>query len=47
MFAPRLIASGRTGWLEILEHDDDPDGVSFKCLDPDGHRISGVLGAIT
>ena len=29
----------RAGGIEIIEHDDDPDMVSFKCLDPDGHRI--------
>lgn len=22
-----------------LEHDDEPDLVSFKCLDPDGWRV--------
>jgi hypothetical protein len=29
----------RTDGIEIIEHDDDPDTVSFKCLDPDGHRV--------
>jgi hypothetical protein len=24
---------------EIIEHDDEADMVSFKRLDPDGHRI--------
>jgi catechol 2,3-dioxygenase-like lactoylglutathione lyase family enzyme len=25
--------------IEIIEHDDDPEMVSFKCVDPDGHRV--------
>lgn len=25
--------------VPIFEHDDEPDLVSFKCLDPDGWRI--------
>lgn len=25
--------------VPIVEHDDEPDLVSFKCLDPDGWRI--------
>jgi catechol-2,3-dioxygenase len=25
--------------IPIVEHDDEPDLVSFKCLDPDGWRI--------
>jgi catechol 2,3-dioxygenase-like lactoylglutathione lyase family enzyme len=29
----------RADGIEIIEHDDDPEMVSFKCLDPDGHRI--------
>jgi catechol 2,3-dioxygenase-like lactoylglutathione lyase family enzyme len=29
----------RAGGIEIIEHDDEPDMVSFKCVDPDGHRI--------
>jgi catechol 2,3-dioxygenase-like lactoylglutathione lyase family enzyme len=29
----------RADGVEIIEHDDDSDGVSFKCVDPDGHRI--------
>jgi catechol 2,3-dioxygenase-like lactoylglutathione lyase family enzyme len=29
----------RAGGVEVIEHDDDADGVSFKCVDPDGHRI--------
>lgn len=29
----------RADEIEIIEHDDDPDMVSFKCLDPDGHRL--------
>jgi catechol 2,3-dioxygenase-like lactoylglutathione lyase family enzyme len=29
----------RTARVEIVEHDDDSDGVSFKCVDPDGHRV--------
>jgi catechol 2,3-dioxygenase-like lactoylglutathione lyase family enzyme len=31
----RMNADGIT----IVEPDDDPDYVGFKCLDPDGHRI--------
>ncbi len=29
----------RTARVEIVEHDDDSDRVSFKCVDPDGHRV--------
>jgi catechol 2,3-dioxygenase-like lactoylglutathione lyase family enzyme len=25
--------------VEIIEHDDEADLVSFKCLDPDGWRV--------
>jgi catechol 2,3-dioxygenase-like lactoylglutathione lyase family enzyme len=25
--------------VPIIEHDDEPDLVSFKCLDPDGWRV--------
>jgi len=28
-----------TDGVEIVEQDDEPDLVSFKCLDPDGWRI--------
>jgi catechol 2,3-dioxygenase-like lactoylglutathione lyase family enzyme len=31
----RLRADG----VEIIEQDDEPGMVSFKCLDPDGHRV--------
>jgi catechol 2,3-dioxygenase-like lactoylglutathione lyase family enzyme len=31
----RMQANG----IEIIEHGHDPDGVSFKCADPDGHRV--------
>src|SRR6266540_674226 len=31
----RLVADG----VQIIEWDDGPDMVSFKCLDPDGHRV--------
>jgi len=34
-----VLARLRTGGVEIVEHDDEPDMVSFKCLDPDGHRV--------
>jgi catechol 2,3-dioxygenase-like lactoylglutathione lyase family enzyme len=34
-----VLARLRTGGVEIIEHDDEPDMVSFKCLDPDGHRV--------
>ena len=27
------------GGVQIVERDDEPDLVSFKCLDPDGWRI--------
>jgi hypothetical protein len=30
-----MVADG----IEIVEQDDEPDLVSFKCLDPDGWRI--------
>ena len=33
------LARLRAGTVEIIEHDDEPEMVSFKCLDPDGHRI--------
>jgi catechol 2,3-dioxygenase-like lactoylglutathione lyase family enzyme len=33
------LARVRGDGIEIIEHDDEPDNVSFKCLDPDGHRI--------
>lgn len=29
----------RAAGVEVVEHDQDPDSESFKCLDPDGHRI--------
>jgi catechol 2,3-dioxygenase-like lactoylglutathione lyase family enzyme len=29
----------RTAGVEITEEDDEPDMVSFKCTDPDGHRV--------
>jgi catechol 2,3-dioxygenase-like lactoylglutathione lyase family enzyme len=29
----------RADGIEIIEHDDEPDMVSFKCVDPDGHRV--------
>jgi len=29
----------RADEIEIVEDDDEADMVSFKCLDPDGHRI--------
>ena len=34
-----VLGRARADGLEIIEHDDDPGMVSFKCLDPDGHRI--------
>lgn len=33
------LARVRAGGIEVIEHDDEADMVSFKCLDPDGHRI--------
>jgi len=33
------LARVRADGVEVIEHDDDPEMVSFKCLDPDGHRI--------
>lgn len=29
----------RADGIKIIEHDDEPDMVSFKCVDPDGHRV--------
>jgi hypothetical protein len=29
----------RAAGIEIIEHDDEADLVSFKCRDPDGHRV--------
>ncbi len=29
----------RAAGAEVIEHDQDPDSESFKCLNPDGHRI--------
>ena len=29
----------RADGVEVIEHDDDADGVSLKCVDPDGHPI--------
>jgi hypothetical protein len=34
-----VLARIRAGGVEVIEHDDDADGVSFKCVDPDGHRV--------
>ena len=34
-----VLARIRAAGVEVIEHDDDADGVSFKCVDPDGHRI--------
>ncbi|GIE80669.1 hypothetical protein Aph02nite_66190 [Actinoplanes philippinensis] len=31
----RLLADG----VEVIEFDEEPDLVSFKCLDPDGWRV--------
>jgi catechol 2,3-dioxygenase-like lactoylglutathione lyase family enzyme len=29
----------RAGNVAVIEDDDEPGMVSFKCLDPDGHRV--------
>jgi len=34
-----LLTRLRAEGVEITEYDDEPDMVSFKCLDPDGHRV--------
>jgi len=31
----RMVAAGVT----VVERDDEPDDVSFKCLDPDGYKV--------
>ena len=31
-----VLARVRAAGIEVIDEDDDP---SFKCLDPDGHRI--------
>jgi hypothetical protein len=31
----------RADRIEITEHDDEPDMVSCKRVDPDGHRTEG------
>ena len=33
------LARMRADGVEVIEDDDEPDMVSFKCLDPDGHRV--------
>jgi catechol 2,3-dioxygenase-like lactoylglutathione lyase family enzyme len=33
------LAAIRADGAEVIEDDDDPEMVSFKCLDPDGHRV--------
>jgi catechol 2,3-dioxygenase-like lactoylglutathione lyase family enzyme len=32
--------------VPVVERDDEPDLVSFKCLDPDGWRGRGLLGGL-
>jgi catechol 2,3-dioxygenase-like lactoylglutathione lyase family enzyme len=34
-----LLARLEGDGVEILERDDEPDYVAFKCVDPDGHRV--------
>jgi catechol 2,3-dioxygenase-like lactoylglutathione lyase family enzyme len=34
-----LLARLEADRVEVVERDDEPDYVAFKCLDPDGHRI--------
>jgi catechol 2,3-dioxygenase-like lactoylglutathione lyase family enzyme len=34
-----LLARMSADGIQIVERDDEPDLVSFKCLDPDGWRI--------
>jgi catechol 2,3-dioxygenase-like lactoylglutathione lyase family enzyme len=33
------LARLRAGGIEITEHEDEADMVSFKCADPDDHRV--------
>lgn len=33
------LARVRAGGIKVIEHDDEADTVSFKCVDPDGHRV--------
>lgn len=35
----RLLALLRDDGVTIIETDEEPELVSFKCADPDGHRI--------
>jgi catechol 2,3-dioxygenase-like lactoylglutathione lyase family enzyme len=34
-----LLARMRADAVTIIETEDEPDLVSFKCADPDGHRV--------
>lgn len=34
-----LLAQMRTDGVPIVEYDDEPEIVSFKCTDPDGWRV--------
>jgi catechol 2,3-dioxygenase-like lactoylglutathione lyase family enzyme len=34
-----LMASMRADGVSIVEQDEEPDIVSFKCIDPDGWRV--------
>lgn len=35
----RLLARMRADGIEVIEEDDEPGYVAFKCADPDGHRV--------
>lgn len=34
-----LLARLEAGGVTVVESDDEPEYVAFKCLDPDGHRV--------
>lgn len=42
-----LLTLLRGDGVPIIEEDDEPAYVAFKCLDPDGHRIEGYWEPIT
>ena len=40
------MARMRADGVSIVEHDEEPDLVSFKCVDPDGWRVEVYWGPI-
>lgn len=34
-----LLTRIRADGITVVEHDDEPDYVAFKCVDPDGYRV--------